>query len=105
GIHEVAAAVELGDGTRALAQATKVRLSAGLPRIRTGHHYIDLSRAQLWAGHHEGALKSLYAARKLAPQQTRHHPTTRQVLRMLVRIHRRSNEHFASFVGCIGCVI
>ncbi len=102
GIHEVAAAVELGDGTRALARAENVRLPAGLPRIRTGHHYVDLSRAQLWAGHYQGALKSLYAARKLAPQQTRHHPTTREVLRMLVRVHRRSNEPLARFVGWIG---
>src|SRR6266540_3671635 len=31
-----------------------------------------------------GFPKSLYAARKLAPQLTRHHPTTREVLRMLV---------------------
>jgi hypothetical protein len=70
GIHEVAVAVELGDGPRALAQAQMIRLPASLPRIRAGHHYVDLSRAQLWAGHHEGALQSLFTARKLAPQQT-----------------------------------
>jgi transcriptional regulator with XRE-family HTH domain len=101
-IHVVAASVELGDGGRALAQADNLRLPANMPAIRTGHHYVDLSRAQLWARDHDGALRSLYLARKLAPQQTRHHPTTREVLRMLVRVHRRSNEPLARLVGWIG---
>jgi transcriptional regulator with XRE-family HTH domain len=101
-IHVVAAAVELGDGARALAEADRLRLPSDLPAIRAGHHYVDLSRAQLWGGDHDGALRSLFAARKLAPQQTRHHPTTREVLRMLVRVHRRSNEPLTRLVGWIG---
>lgn len=102
GIHEVAAAVELGDGEAAVARAQTLRLPADLPKIRAGQHYVDLSRAQLWAGDRDGALTSLYAARRLAPQQTRHLPTTREVVRMLVRAHRRSNEPLTRLVGWLG---
>lgn len=102
GIHEVAAEVELGDGRAAVARAANLRLSTELPRIRLGHHYVDLSRAQLWAGDRDGALRSLDTARRLAPQQTRHLPTTREVVRILVRAHRRSNETLTRFVGWLG---
>lgn len=101
-IHEVAAAIELGDGTTAVAQANKLRIPAGLPPIRAGHHFVDLSRAQLWEGDRDAALRSLYQARKLAPQQTRHLPTTREVLRMLVRAHRRNTEPLSKMVSWIG---
>ncbi|WP_221327019.1 helix-turn-helix domain-containing protein [Actinoplanes sp. L3-i22] len=101
-IHEVAARIELGDGTGAVALAHDLKIPANLPPIRAGHHFVDLSRAQLWEGEREAALKSLYQARRLAPQQTRHLPTTREVLRMLVRAHRRSSEPLAKMVSWIG---
>lgn len=101
-IHEVATHIELGDGATATARAGSLRLPAGLPPIRVGHHYVDLSRAYLWAGDRDAALRSLYTARKLAPQQTRHLPTTREVTRMLVRSHRRSNDALARFVTWLG---
>ncbi|OLB78803.1 MAG: hypothetical protein AUI14_12035 [Actinobacteria bacterium 13_2_20CM_2_71_6] len=102
GIHEVAANVELGDGEAAVARATGLRLPRDLPQIRAAQHYVDLSRAQLWSGNRDGALRSLYTARQLAPQQTRHLPTTREVVRMLVRLHHRSNEPLAKLVSWIG---
>jgi hypothetical protein len=101
-IHEVAACIELSDGPGAIARADGLKIPASLPPIRAGHHFVDLSRAQLWAGDREGALRSLYQARRLAPQQTRHLPTTREVLRMLVRAHRRSSEPLAKMVNWIG---
>jgi transcriptional regulator with XRE-family HTH domain len=103
-IHEVAASVELGDGAAAVSRASGVRWNdpGQVPKIRAGQHFVDLSRAQLWVGDRDGALESLHAARKLAPQQTRHHPTTREVVRMLLRVHQRSNEPLARFAGWIG---
>lgn len=104
-IHEVAASVELGDGGTAVHRAEGLHLpdtGQGVPRIRLGHHFMDLSRAQLWVGDRDGALASLHTARKLAPQQTRHHPTTREVVRMLLRAHQRSNEPLARFAGWVG---
>ena len=101
-IHEVAAYVELDDGPRAVSRAQDLHIPDSLPPIRSGHHYVDLSRAKLWVGDRAGALDSLYQARKLAPQQTRHLPTTREVLRMLVRAHRSSNEPLSKMVAWIG---
>jgi transcriptional regulator with XRE-family HTH domain len=101
-IHDVAAAIELGDGPRALGRAENVRLSSAVPAIRAGHHYMDLARAYLWQNRTEQALASLHQARKLAPQQTRHHPTTREVLRMITRAHRHANEPLVRFNTWIG---
>jgi len=102
GIHEVAAHIELNDAAGAVARADALRLPKDLPPIRAAQHYVDLSRAQLWIGRTQAALQSLYAARQLAPQQTRHMPTTREVVRMLVRAQHRNNEPLARLVGWIG---
>ncbi|MFC8796943.1 helix-turn-helix domain-containing protein [Promicromonospora sp. NPDC057138] len=104
GIHDVAAAVELGDGPTALQRAEPLRLAGAVPAIRAGHHYMDLSRAFLWQGQYDRSLASLNKARELAPQQTRHHPTTHEVTRMLVRAHRHTNEPLARFSTWIGVV-
>ena len=63
---------------------------------------MDLSRAYLWQGRPEESLACLRRARELAPQQTRHHPTAREVLRMLVRAHRWANEPLARFSAWMG---
>jgi hypothetical protein len=63
---------------------------------------MDIARAYLCQGRHDQALASLQRARELAPQQTRHHPTTREVLRMLVRAHRHTNRPLARFNAWIG---
>lgn len=104
-IHAVATAVEAGDGPKALALADDLHMpedmSARIP-TRVAHHYMDLARAQLWQGRNDMALVSLETAKQAAPQQTRHHPTTREVTRMLVRAHRRANEPLARFSQWLG---
>ncbi|MCK9923325.1 helix-turn-helix domain-containing protein [Frankia sp. AgPm24] len=102
GVHVVAAAVELGDGDEAINQASQVRITSDLPKIRACHHYIDLARAYLWTGAKEESLRCLTTAREIAPQQTRHHPTTREVVRMLIRLHHRSNTQLTRMAGWIG---
>jgi transcriptional regulator with XRE-family HTH domain len=103
-IHQVAVAVELGDGAQAVARARELSGTPmpGVPQIRLAHHFMDLSRAQLWMRDRQGALESLNAARKFAPEQTRHHPTTHEVVRMLVRTHVRSNQSLADFASWVG---
>lgn len=104
-IHAVATAVESGDGPGALTLADEVRFSGDvlhrLP-IRVGHHHMDVAKAQLWQGRTDSAFLSLEKAKRLAPQQTRRHPTTREVTRMLVRSHRRANEPLARFAAWLG---
>ncbi|MFD2796394.1 helix-turn-helix domain-containing protein [Promicromonospora vindobonensis] len=104
-IYRVASAVEAGDGPRALALADETRLPdhmmTRLP-TRVAHHHTDLARAYFWQGKHDKSLKSLMVAKKAAPQQTRHHPATREVAGLLVRAHRRSNEPLARFRAWLG---
>jgi len=102
GIHEVAASVELGAGAAAVHHAESLRISPQIPRIRTAQHFVDLARAHLWEGNNATALQALHKARRLAPQQTLHHPTTREVTRMLVRLQRRSNEDLTKLAQWIG---
>lgn len=102
GFHDVASAIELGDGPRALALAETLEVPQDFAPTRAAHHYMDLARAYLWQGRNDRALASLIHARELASQQTRHHPTTREVLRMLVRAHRRANEPLARFSAWMG---
>jgi transcriptional regulator with XRE-family HTH domain len=102
GIHEVAVAVELGDGTEAIRRAQGVALPAGLPAERSSHHYIDLARGYLWHGDRRGALECLQQARTLAPQQTRYHPMVRDTLQALARVERRSTQTLRGFAAWVG---
>ncbi|GAB3165253.1 helix-turn-helix transcriptional regulator [Myceligenerans halotolerans] len=102
GFHDVAVLIELGDGPRALQVAETLEIPQGFAPTRTARHHVDLARAYLWQNRNDHALTSLVRARELAPQQTRHHPTTREVLRMLVRAHRRANEPLARFSAWMG---
>ncbi len=91
-IYRVATAVELGDGTRAVTEAATIRLPSSVPAERSAHHYLDLSRAWLWHGNREQALRSLLKAERLAPQQTRIHPMARETVRVLLRQDRRRSD-------------
>ncbi|MGH4008627.1 MAG: helix-turn-helix domain-containing protein [Pseudonocardiaceae bacterium] len=91
-IYRVATAVELGDGTRAVTEAATIRLPSSVPVERSAHHYLDLSRAWLWHGNREQALRSLLKAERLAPQQTRIHPMARETVRVLLRQDRRRSD-------------
>lgn len=102
GFHDVATAIEIGDGPRALRIAETLKIPQGFAPTRAAHHHMDLARAYLWQNRNDQSLASLIRARELAPQQTRHHPTTREVLRMLVRAHRRANEPLARFSAWMG---
>lgn len=101
-IHDVAAAVELGDAERAAHVGTGLRLGRGLPATRVGHHFIDLARAHLMLGNRPGTLHALERARRAAPEQTRFHPMVRETTRVLVSLHRRSNPELTKFATWLG---
>jgi transcriptional regulator with XRE-family HTH domain len=88
-IHEVAAMVELGDGAAALAAAKDWTPPAGLPAERASHHFIDLARAQVWERDFSGAVSSLLAARRIAPQHTRTHPYVKVCVETVLRLAPR----------------
>ncbi|WP_218125558.1 hypothetical protein [Sinosporangium album] len=89
-IHAVSVALETGDQARALSLNARTHPSvvAALPNSRQGHHHLDLSRAWLWTGNRDKALKELEIAERLAPQLIRNHPIARSTLRSLVYAER-----------------
>jgi transcriptional regulator with XRE-family HTH domain len=101
-IHEVAVAVELGDADEAIRRGAHLALPAGLPRERSSHHYIDLSRAWLWQRDHAKALASVVRAEQLAPQRTRYHPMARETVTRLLDIQRRMPEQLRGIAARMG---
>ncbi|WP_034087430.1 helix-turn-helix domain-containing protein [Streptacidiphilus albus] len=96
-VHEIAVAVELREGARAVRTAGEWRPPADLPAERRSHFHIDLARAQLWQGMTGEAFDSLQTARRIAPQHVREHPQVRETLRSLVRADRRGRQELLSY--------
>jgi transcriptional regulator with XRE-family HTH domain/tetratricopeptide (TPR) repeat protein len=101
-IHEVAVAVELGDADQAVRRAARFTLPADLPRERSSHHYIDLSRAWLWQRDTAKALACVTKAERLAPQRTRYHPMARETIINLLDIRRRTPEQLRGIASRMG---
>lgn len=99
--HEIAVAVELEDSTAALRMARNARLTPPVPAVRRGHHYIDVSRAYLMHGNPGAALRNLQTARRVAPQQTRHHPMVRETV-MAIASQSRGSEELTAFATWLG---
>ncbi|KKD03284.1 helix-turn-helix domain-containing protein [Streptomyces sp. WM6386] len=98
-IHEVSVAVSLGNDhvDRALTAAQGWKPPAELPAERRSGFYIELARAQLWAGLADHAFDSLKAARRIAPQHTREHPWVREDAATLRRLKRADSEALTGF--------
>ncbi|MFG2098944.1 helix-turn-helix domain-containing protein [Streptomyces sp. NPDC048612] len=98
-IHEVSVAVSLGGGhaRRALEVAAAWQPPLSLPAERRSGFYIELARAQLWAGHPDHAFASLKHARSIAPQHAREHQWVRQDAATLRRLKRTDAESLTSF--------
>ncbi|MGV9836616.1 helix-turn-helix domain-containing protein [Nocardia niigatensis] len=101
-IHRVAVPVELQDGTKAVTRAAEIRLPRGAAPSRTGHYFIDLSRAWLLHGSRERAFNSLQRARKIAPQLTRYHPQVHETVRAIAINDVRSTNTLAGFAAWCG---
>lgn len=104
--HEVSVAVSLGRDhlQRALDVADEWTPPEHLPAERQSGFWIELSRAQLWAGRTDDAFESLKVARHIAPQHTREHPWARDTagtLRRLKRADAESLSHFAEWIGAV----
>lgn len=102
GVHAVAIAAELDDYGGAIELARKVRIPAGWSRSRAGHHWMDLGRANAWDGRTEDALACLMKARRIAPQQTRYHPTVRDTVQTLRRRERTRGSVLAEYAEWVG---
>jgi hypothetical protein len=66
-----------------------------LPATRTSPLHMNIARSRLALGDRDGALEDLEKAWALAPQMAKVHPTSQEVLRVLVSAHKRSNPRLA----------
>lgn len=104
--HEVSVAVSLGGdhAQRALDVADEWTPPDTLPAERQSGFWIELARAQVWAGRPDDAFESLKVARLIAPQHTREHPWARESAVTIRRIKRADAETLTSFAEWIGAV-
>ena len=69
-----------------------------LPATRIGPLHMNISRAKLALRDRDGALDSLADAWEAAPQMATVHPTSQELLRVLVSLHKRSNPKVIKLV-------
>ncbi len=100
--HAIAAAVELQDGTTAVARGADLQIPRTIMRSRLGHHHIDMAGAWLLHGDRERSLHHLQYARRLTPQQTRYHPMAHEIVRAIARTERRRSNSVAGFARWLG---
>ncbi|MGW5353579.1 helix-turn-helix domain-containing protein [Streptomyces sp. NPDC004031] len=105
-IHEVSVGLSNGGSgiTRVLAIAQQWMPPASMPGERRSGFYIEVARAQLWAGQRTAAFDSLRSARRIAPQHTREHPWAREDTRTLRRLQRAPDPELTRFAEWIGAV-
>lgn len=99
--HEVAIAVELEDGHEAVQRSRGTRLAPSYPSVRRGRHFIDLARGYVMTGDQAGGLRCLQEARRISPQQTRHHPMVRETV-LAIAAARRGREDLSLFASWLG---
>ncbi len=78
------------------------RNDTGLPPTRLGPVHLNTARAYLDVGDRDSAQTSLVRAWDVAPQGAKIHPMSREVLRVLICLHRRSNPQLVQLAQRAG---
>ncbi len=78
------------------------RNDTGLPPTRLVDVHTNTARAQLDLGDRDAAQISLLKAWNVAPQKAKVHPMSREVLRVLISLHRRSNPQLVQLAQRAG---
>ncbi|MEU6916895.1 helix-turn-helix domain-containing protein [Streptomyces olindensis] len=102
GVHRVSVLTELDLYAEAVGSAQEMTIPEGWPPSRLAHHHAEVARAEMWTGRTDAAFRSLLKARKLAPQQTRYHPTVRETYAGLEAAKRRMPESFGNYGSWLG---
>ncbi|GFE16770.1 transcriptional regulator [Streptomyces glebosus] len=97
GVHRVSVLAELDLYPEAVQSAQEIAIPDGWPPSRLAHHHAEVARALMWTGRTDAAFKSLLKARRVAPQQTRYHPTVRETYAGLDSARRRMPETFGNY--------
>lgn len=102
-MHRISADVERRHYDEALVQARAMKeLPASVPTSRRAHFLIDRARSEMETGRTDAALKSLFAARRAAPEQTRYHPGARETISGLVHLSRRAPDTLTNLAAWVG---
>ncbi len=101
-LHEMSVAMETRQYDEALRQAKALRLPASMATSRRAHYFIDRARVELELDQGDPSLKSLWAARRAAPEQTRYHLGARETIRGLVHLSRQTPEPLRNMAAWIG---
>ncbi|PKW00238.1 transcriptional regulator with XRE-family HTH domain [Amycolatopsis echigonensis] len=101
-VHWCATPVENYNGTEAVRRASTVTVADPRRPERVGHHHIDMARAWMLHGDRGKTLDELNAARRVAPNATRHHPSVTETVRALATAERRTTDSLAGFAQWAG---
>ncbi|MBF6170058.1 helix-turn-helix domain-containing protein [Nocardia blacklockiae] len=101
-IHAIGVELEAGDPGIAARTGSELILPDSLARSRAGHHWQDVSRAWLMIGKPDQALAALNKARRVAPQQTRLHPSVRETVYGIAAAQRRRTDSLQGFAAWLG---
>ncbi|MPZ82136.1 MAG: helix-turn-helix domain-containing protein [Actinophytocola sp.] len=104
-VHWCALPVEALDGTEAVRRGAEVQLAGTGKPERLGHHHIDQARAWLLHGDRRRCLDELNEARRVAPFNTRHHPSVHETIIALASADRRKTESLAGFAKWAGVAV
>ncbi|MBV8539422.1 MAG: helix-turn-helix transcriptional regulator [Pseudonocardiales bacterium] len=101
--HVLATEGDLGRPREVVRLAEQLaRNDTGLPPTRLVDVYTNTARAQLDLGDRDGTQTSLVKAFTVAPQKAKVHPMSREVLRVLISLHRRSNPQLVQLARQAG---
>ncbi|PXX59673.1 transcriptional regulator with XRE-family HTH domain [Nocardia tenerifensis] len=101
-IHAVGVELEAGDPGKAARQGSELILPASIAKTRAGHLWQDIAAGFVMTGQREKAIKALNVARKIAPQQTKLHPSVRETLQAIAASEKRSTGSTAEFARWLG---
>lgn len=101
-VHWCALPVEALDGAEGVRRGAQVKLADASRPERVGHHHVDQARAWFLHGNLERCLNELNAARRVAPFNTRHHPTVRETVIALATMDSRMTDSLAGFARWVG---
>ncbi|MER7723581.1 hypothetical protein [Streptomyces sp. NPDC096323] len=101
-LHEMGAAITMRRHDDALRQARAVKLLPTTPTSRRSRYLVDRALVEMETGHLDASLQHLLAARRTAPEQTRHHPRTRETVTGLLHTSRRTSEPLVAMATWIG---
>jgi transcriptional regulator with XRE-family HTH domain len=102
GVHRVSVLAELDLYPEAVAESYRITIPDDWPPSRRAHHHAEVARAHLWTGDPDSAFKELVTARRVAPQQTRYHPTVRETYASIDMAKRRKADTFANYGSWLG---